>query len=133
MATAAYRPFLQCGKPLPFSIFVTSVLFSLPMNLRNTQWLSNIPTRPRMSHRELVALNHAALATIVSGNWTPRVPPEHWDGFDPMEMRIHDENSVLVDITQLHPSSAVRTDRVNGLTVSISVRIPAVYSLVLCS
>jgi len=78
--------------------------------------------RPRMTHEELVALNHAALAILVRGQCTPRTPPRVWDGSDISDMRLHEENTVLVDMFQLVPSRIIRQSFVDRLIYSILVR-----------
>ena len=78
--------------------------------------------RPRMTHYEVVALNHAALTTMVSGQWTPRFPARNWDGSDIGRMRLHEDSTVLVDMQQLVPNSRHRPQLVDELTDSMLVR-----------
>lgn len=75
---------------------------------------------PRMTHDEIVALNHAALAILVRGQWTPRYPPSTM-GDDVEAMRLHEEETVLVDIDQLVPSRTVSPARVQPYADSILV------------
>lgn len=79
--------------------------------------------RPRMTHSELVALNHAALTTMARGQWTPRLPTRNWSGNDIAGMRLHEDSTVLVDMLQLVPDSRHRPQLVAELTDSMLVRL----------
>lgn len=91
-------------------------------NIRNTPQHFSFPTRPVMSHEELVALNHAALATMVRGDWTRNTPPPDWDERDTAAMKLHQEDTVRVDIFQLVPTRRTNFPLLQELCNSILVR-----------
>ena len=75
---------------------------------------------PEIDENEMIALNHAALATLVHGPFTPNF--RHDPQEDITFMTVHVEDTVLVDITQLLPSHALRIRNVQDMGDSIQVR-----------